>query len=48
MKDWKASVRTWERNDFSSNKAGQKKQDYLTREYSETDFAAMEVDIDAI
>lgn len=44
MKDWKAAVRTWERNEYGSPaKAGT---DYQKRQYTDSDFAAMEVDLD--
>ena len=43
MVDYKAAIRNWERNDF-----GNDKKQYLTRQYSEADFAAMETNIDDI
>ena len=39
MKDWKAAVRTWEQRDKNTPKP---KQDCMQREYSDSDFLAIE------
>lgn len=46
MKDWRAAVRTWEKNSFESG--GGKTPDYMTRKYSDKDFSSMEIDLDKI
>jgi hypothetical protein len=46
MRDWKAAVRTWESNEYGGSRETQKP-DYLRRSYSENDFRAMEVNLDA-
>lgn len=44
MKDWRAAVRSWERNDYGGS--ARAAPDYQKRQYTETEFAAMEVDLD--
>ena len=38
MKDWRASVRTWEKNTYSSNDYIKPKNDYIQRDYSSSEY----------
>ena len=46
MKDWKAAVRTWEKRNREQNTSADGGK-YMHRQYSDSDFKAMEVDLDA-
>ena len=35
VRDWRACIRTWERNNFESNKKNQSMPDYMTEAYDE-------------